>query len=101
MILVVLIGLWVLLCIWVLMCEVINVLLEGVFKGMDVVVVCIVLCSYDGVVDVYDLYVWVLVLSMLVLIVYVVMGIGVDLDWLWCDLGVMLYECFGIDYVML
>lgn len=101
LILVVLIGLWVLLCIYVLMCEVINVLLEGVFKGMDVVRVCDSLFGYVVVLDVYDLYVWVLVFSMLVLIVYIVMCDGIDVDVLCCELGGCLYDDFGIEYVML
>ncbi|MBO8044184.1 cation transporter, partial [Pseudomonas aeruginosa] len=55
-ILAVLIGLWVLPRTWVLMREAINVLLEGVPKGMDVAKVRDSLSSHAAVMDVHDLH---------------------------------------------
>lgn len=100
-ILAVLIGLWVLPRTWVLMREAINVLLEGVPKGMDVAAVRTALCSHDGVVDVHDLHVWALASSTPALTAHVVMGAGVDPDRLRRDLGATLHERFGIDHVTL
>ena len=62
-ILAVLIGLWVLPRTYVLMREAINVLLEGVPKGMDVAKVRDSLSGHAAVLDVHDLHVWALASS--------------------------------------
>lgn len=62
-VLAVLIGLWVLPRTWVLLREAINVLLEGVPKGIDLPQVQQALASYPGVEDVHDLHVWALASS--------------------------------------
>ena len=100
-ILAVLIGLWVLPRTWVLMREAINVLLEGVPKGMDVAAVRARLAAQDGVVDVHDLHVWALASSTPALTAHVVMAEGVDADRLRRALGSALHEDFGIDHVTL
>lgn len=100
-ILAVLIGLWVLPRTWVLMREAINVLLEGVPKGMDLAAVRTTLCTHDGVVDVHDLHVWALASSTPALTAHVVMGAGADADRLRRELGAALQEGFGIDHVTL
>lgn len=100
-ILAVLIGLWVLPRTWVLMREAINVLLEGVPKGMDVAAVRGTLCAHDGVVDVHDLHVWALASSTPALTAHVVMGTGVNADRLRRELGTRLHEQYGIDHVTL
>jgi len=100
-ILAVLIGLWVLPRTWVLMREAINVLLEGVPKGMDITAVRSALCAQPGVVDVHDLHVWALASSTPALTAHVVMADGVDADALRRALGTALHEGFDIDHVTL
>lgn len=96
----VLIGLWVLPRTWVLMREAINVLLEGVPKGIQWRR-CARLCAHDGVQDVHDLHVWALASSTPALTAHVVIAEGVDADELRRRLGTALHEEFGIDHVTL
>jgi cobalt-zinc-cadmium efflux system protein len=100
-ILAVLIGLWVLPRTWVLMREAINVLLEGVPKGIQVEAVRAKLCAHEGVRDVHDLHVWALASSTPALTAHVVVADGVDADGLRRQLGTLLHEAFGIDHVTL
>jgi cobalt-zinc-cadmium efflux system protein len=100
-ILAVLIGLWVLPRTWVLMREAINVLLEGVPKGIQVDAVRARLCAHEGVRDVHDLHVWALASSTPALTAHVVVDEGVDADALRRRLGSALHEDFGIDHVTL
>lgn len=100
-ILAVLIGLWVLPRTWVLMREAINVLLEGVPKGIQVETVRARLCAHEGVRDVHDLHVWALASSTPALTAHVVVADGVDADGLRRQLGALLHEAFGIDHVTL
>ncbi|MCF7751071.1 cation diffusion facilitator family transporter [Bacillus subtilis subsp. subtilis] len=100
-ILAVLIGLWVLPRTWVLMREAINVLLEGVPKGMDIAAVRTALCSQAGVVDVHDLHVWALASSTPALTAHVVMAEDVDADSLRRSLTSALHDQFGIEHVTL
>lgn len=100
-ILAVLIGLWVLPRTWVLMREAINVLLEGVPKGIQVDAVRARLCGHPDVRDVHDLHVWALASSTPALTAHVVMAEGVDADRLRRQLGTALHEDFGIDHVTL
>jgi len=100
-ILAVLIGLWVLPRTWVLMREAINVLLEGVPKGIQVEAVRARLCAHTGVQDVHDLHVWALASSTPALTAHVVVAEGVDADGLRRQLGSALHEDFGIDHVTL
>ncbi len=100
-ILAVLIGLWVLPRTWVLMREAINVLLEGVPKGIQVDAVRARLCAHPDVRDVHDLHVWALASSTPALTAHVVMAEGVDADGLRRQLGTALHEDFGIDHLTL
>jgi cobalt-zinc-cadmium efflux system protein len=100
-ILAVLIGLWVLPRTWVLMREAINVLLEGVPKGIQVEAVRARLCAHEGVRDVHDLHVWALASSTPALTAHVVIADGVDADGLRRQLGSALHEDFDIDHVTL
>lgn len=100
-ILAVLIGLWVLPRTWVLMREAINVLLEGVPKGMDVHAVRAALGAPAGVVDVHDLHVWALASSTPALTAHVVMADGVEADALRRVLTTALHDQFGIEHVTL
>lgn len=100
-ILAVLIGLWVLPRTWVLMREAINVLLEGVPKGIVLADVRGTLCAHGDVVDVHDLHVWALASSTPALSAHVVMGEGADADRVRRALADALHERHGIDHVTL
>lgn len=100
-ILAVLIGLWVLPRTWVLLREAINVLLEGVPKGVDLDAVRVELYAHERVVDVHDLHVWALASSTPALTAHVVMADGSDADLVRRQLGQRLHERFEIDHVTL
>lgn len=100
-VLAVLIGLWVLPRTWVLLREAINVLLEGVPKGIDLAQVRQALAGYPGVEDVHDLHVWALASSTPALTAHVVVGDSVDRDQLRDALAALLHERFDIDHVTL
>ncbi|MFT4248536.1 MAG: cation diffusion facilitator family transporter [Pseudomonas sp.] len=100
-ILAVLIGLWVLPRTWVLLREAVNVLLEGVPKGVDLGAVRAELGAHPGVVDVHDLHVWALASSTPALTAHVVIADGGEPDALRRRLGQLLHERFGIDHVTL
>ena len=100
-VLAVLIGLWVLPRTWLLLREALNVLLEGVPKGVDLATVRAALCERAGVLDVHDLHVWALASSTPALTAHVVAADEVDNDRLRRELATMLHERFGIDHVTL
>lgn len=100
-VLAVLIGLWVLPRTWVLLREAINVLLEGVPKGVQLAEVDAALRGNDGVADIHDLHVWALASSTPALTAHVVMHDGVEADALRRALADRLHERFGIDHVTL
>ena len=100
-VLAVLIGLWVLPRTWVLLREAINVLLEGVPKGIAVDQVRQALCDHSSVADVHDLHVWALASNTPALTAHVVMVEGADADSLRRGLGDLLHERFEIDHVTL
>lgn len=97
----VLIGLWVLPRTWVLVREALNVLLEGVPKGVDVAQVRGALRAQSGVLDVHDLHVWALASSTPALTAHVVVADEVDNDELRRTLTALLHERFEIDHVTL
>ncbi len=66
------IGLWVLPRTWILLKESLNILLEGVPKGLDVDEIRKAILMLPGVIDVHDLHVWVLTSSKNSLTVHVV-----------------------------
>ncbi|PPT79276.1 cation diffusion facilitator family transporter, partial [Xanthomonas arboricola] len=100
-VLAVLIGLWVLPRTWVLLREAINVLLEGVPKGIDLPQVQQALTSYPGVEDVHDLHVWALASSTPALTAHVVVGETTDRDRLRDALAELLHARFEISHVTL
>jgi len=100
-VLAVLIGLWVLPRTWLLLREALNVLLEGVPKGVDLAVVRAALCERAGVADVHDLHVWALASSTPALTAHVVAADGIDADRLRRELATLLHDRFGIDHVTL
>ncbi|MBS9727306.1 cation transporter, partial [Pseudomonas stutzeri] len=86
---------------YVLMREAINVLLEGVPKGMDVAKVRDSLSGHAAVMDVHDLHVWALASSTPALTAHIVMRDGTDADALRRELGGRLHDDFGIEHVTL
>ena len=100
-VLAVLIGLWVLPRTWLLLREALNVLLEGVPKGIDLGAVRQALCTQAGVVDVHDLHVWALASSTPALTAHVVTAEGVDNDRVRREIATLLHERFEIDHVTL
>lgn len=100
-VLAVLIGLWVLPRTWVLLREAINVLLEGVPKGIDLAQVQQALTSHPGVEDVHDLHVWALASSTPALTAHIVVNEATDRDRLRDALGALLHERFDIAHVTL
>ena len=101
-ILAVLIGLWVLPRTWVLLRDALNVLLEGVPKGIALADVEQALRGHAGVTGIHDLHVWALGSSTPALTAHVVTtATGQDADTLRRALAAMLHERFGIDHVTL
>jgi cobalt-zinc-cadmium efflux system protein len=100
-ILAVLIGLWVLPRTWVLLRDAINVLLEGVPKGVVLGDVEQALRGHAGVAGIHDLHVWALASSTPALTAHVVMNEGQEPDVLRRELADVLHERFGIDHVTL
>ncbi|MGV8960698.1 MAG: cation diffusion facilitator family transporter [Stenotrophomonas sp.] len=100
-ILAVLIGLWVLPRTWVLLREALNVLLEGVPKGLALAEVEQALRTSPGVADVHDLHVWALASSTPALTAHVVMADGQEPDVLRRQLADLLHQRFGIDHATL
>ncbi|WP_295970451.1 cation diffusion facilitator family transporter [uncultured Xanthomonas sp.] len=100
-ILAVLIGLWVLPRTWVLLREAINVLLEGVPKGVDLGAVRGYLQAAPGVASVHDLHVWALASSTPALTAHVVVADGDDADAVRAALCDGLHAQFGIDHITL
>jgi len=98
-ILAVLIGLWVLPRTWVLLRDAINVLLEGVPKGVVLKDIEAALREQAGVAGIHDLHVWALASSTPALTVHVVMQDGQAPDALRRQLADMLHERFDIDHV--
>ncbi|MCC5089086.1 cation diffusion facilitator family transporter [Xanthomonas campestris] len=100
-VLAVLIGLWVLPRTGVLLREAINVLLEGVPKGIDLAQVQQALTSHPGVEDVHDLHVWAVASSTPALTAHVVVSETIDRDRLRQTLGELLHDRFDIAHVTL
>lgn len=100
-ILAVLIGLWVLPRTWVLMREAINVLLEGVPKGVDLAAVRAQLDAHPAVRDVHDLHVWALASSTPALSAHVVVDAAQDADRVRRTLADALHHHHGIEHVTL
>ena len=100
-ILAVLIGLWVLPRTWVLLREAINVLLEGIPKGIILADVEQALRAHPDVIDVHDLHVWALASSTPALTAHVVIAEGGDGDRLRRALSEVLHDRFEIEHITL
>ena len=96
-----LIGLWVLPRTWVLLREAVNVLLEGVPKGIVLAEVEAAMRAQPGVADVHDLHVWALASNRPALTAHVVAAADEDTDVLRRQLAVLLHERFSIGHATL
>ena len=97
----VLIGLWVLPRTWVLLRDALNVLLEGVPKGIVLAEVEAAMRAQPGVADVHDLHVWALASNRPALTAHVVAAADEDTDVLRRQLAVLLHERFSIGHATL
>ena len=77
-VLAVLIGLWVLPRTWVLVREALNVLMEGVPRGVDLAALESGLRDHPGVEDIHDLHVWALASRTPAMTAHVVVAAGAD-----------------------
>lgn len=100
-VLAVLIGLWVLPRTWLLLREALNVLLEGVPKGIVLAEVEAAMRAQPGVADVHDLHVWALASNRPALTAHVVAAPDQQADALRRRLAGLLHERFEINHVTL
>ena len=100
-VLAILIGLWVLPRTWVLLREALNVLLEGVPKGLSLAQVRAAMEAQAGVDDLHDLHVWALASNTPALTAHVVVAAGHDDQALRRQLAELLHARFGIDHITL
>lgn len=100
-VLAVLIGLWVLPRTWLLLREALNVLLEGVPKGIVLAEVEAAMRAQPGVADVHDLHVWALASNRPALTAHVVAAPDQQADALRRRLAGLLHERFSIDHATL
>ena len=96
-----LIGLWVLPRTWVLLREAVNVLLEGVPKGIDLEQVRTAMRGQTGVLDVHDLHVWALASSTPALTAHVLVHEASVIPDVHAHMAGMLHERFDIEHITL
>lgn len=97
----VMIGLWVLPRTWTLLSESINVLLEGVPKGVNVVDLRTQLTTFPGVQGVHDLHVWEVASGQISLTTHIVHSQDQDAQKLLLGLRKLIGEKFMIHHVTL
>ena len=95
------IGLWVLPRAWSLLAETVNVLLEGVPRGIDLDEVASLMGSTAGVAGVHDLHVWALTSDVPSLSAHVVLQTGADADAVRMSVTEALADRFAIRHVTL
>lgn len=95
------IGLWVLPRAWSLLMETVNILLEGVPRGLDLESIAQTVRANPGVVDLHDLHVWALTSDQPSLSAHVVMQERADPDAVRASTGRALAEKFNILHVTL
>lgn len=94
----VLIGLWVLPRTWVLLKESINILLEGVPEGIDLINIKNTLCKVEGVVDIHDLHIWAITNDKISLTAHVVIDSKYECTDVTNNLRRVLVAEFGINH---
>ena len=100
-VLAVLIGLWVLPRTWVLVREALNVLMEGVPRGVDLAAVEADLRTHPGVADIHDLHVWALASRTPAMTAHVGVAPGADPGTVRRELAQRLQRGHGIGHVTL
>lgn len=95
------IGLWVLPRTWILLKESLNILLEGVPRGVDVAKVTEAMTALPGVQGVHDLHVWALTSGKASLTAHVVYAPAADPQALLAPLQQMLAEKFSVFHTTL
>lgn len=95
------IGLWVLPRAWSLLGETVNVLLEGVPRGIDLAELADAIGAAPGVAGLHDLHVWALTSNQTSLSAHLVLTPGVDPDNVRMDVTRMLAMKFAIRHVTL
>ncbi|MBA3662110.1 MAG: cation transporter [Gammaproteobacteria bacterium] len=95
------IGLWVLPRTWILLKESINILLEGVPEGIDMLQLEQVLREVEGVVDIHELHVWAITSGKVSLTAHVVIAAGYDCDAVTTSLKELLKQKFNITHTTL
>jgi len=95
------IGLWVLPRAWTLLRETVNVLLEGVPKGIDLDEVASTIASTAGVAGIHDLHVWALTSDVPSLSAHVVLQTGADADAVRMSVTEALADRFALRHVTL
>lgn len=95
------IGLWVLPRAWSLLGETVNVLLEGVPRGIDLAELAEAMGAAPGVAGLHDLHVWALTSSQPSLSAHLVLTSGADADRVRADAARMLATRFGIRHATL
>jgi len=95
------IGLWVIPRAWSLLKETVNVLLEGVPKGLQLDQISRAIASTEGVAGVHDLHVWALTSDMPSLSAHVVTQDGADSDAVRIAVSQALADQFSIRHVTL
>lgn len=92
----VLIGLWVLPRAWILLKESINILLEGVPKGVDLNRLKDLAHGIEGVVDLHEIHVWAITSDKINLTAHVVIAPAYESDYVLTKLRYMVREEFNI-----
>lgn len=94
------VGIWVFPRIWVLLSDAVNILLEGIPRGVDLYAVRDALCRVRGVESVHDLHVWSLTSGQACLTVHIVAPQRADdVDSLLKEVRLGLKRRFGIEHV--
>lgn len=95
------IGLWVLPRTWILLSETVNILLEGVPKGMDLTKISERILQVDGVGNMHDLHIWALSSDAPSLSAHVVIKDDFSPDAVRKAVELLLQESFDITHVTL
>jgi cobalt-zinc-cadmium efflux system protein len=94
------IGIWVLPRTWILLRDAVNILLEGVPRGIILEVVHNAILTANGVTDVHDLHVWAVTGGKVSLTCHVVAASRVnDHEELVTEIGRVMHDRFSIDHV--
>lgn len=94
----VVISLWILPRTWILLSESLNVLLEGVPKGLALAEINDVLKNIEGVIDVHDLHVWAITSGKTSLTAHLLIDGSKDMNVLLSEVNTTLEQRFHIEH---